>query len=321
MLIQEKTLNHHKHFLLQIFCNYIFFVTYQSYKLLNHKTMKKLYLLLICICGFLFTSCLNNKNLPINDDTNDSMPFESFQKYGDAHNFLLSYANDNFVQTRANAINLDEGIDFLLQLQLEDAALLPLDNQKLNLLQDGLSHFKNWYLTQNMYSESFTRTRNGDNKIESEFDSLLQENTIDAFEHTGLITLVQAIEDNYNGILSTTDFLSIVESLISQWKKQNYTKDSNYSHTLAITLSISKSSLEWWMENDMTSTSTRAVPAFVGADVAGAVIGAASSAGYQLVSNGSVGDWGAVGWGAASGAVVGSTGVVGKIGKFLSSLF
>ena len=67
----------------------------------------------------------------------------------------------------------------------------------------------------------------------------------------------------------------------------------------------------------MAFTSTRVVPTFVGADVAGAVIGAASSAGYQLVSNGSVGDWG----GAASGAVVGSTGVVGKIGKFLSSLF
>lgn len=65
---------------------------------------------------------------------------------------------------------------------------------------------------------------------------------------------------------------------------------------------------------------SRAVPAFVGADIAGAVIGACSSGIGSYVTSDSV-NWKSVAWCAASGAVIGSTGVVGKVGKWISKLF
>ena len=61
----------------------------------------------------------------------------------------------------------------------------------------------------------------------------------------------------------------------------------------------------------------RALPVFVGADIAGAVIGACSSGLGSYFMSGKV-DWRSVGWSAASGAITGSTGVVGKIGRWLS---
>lgn len=82
-----------------------------------------------------------------------------------------------------------------------------------------------------------------------------------------------------------------------------------------VVLSVSKSSLEYWKEEQPAQT--KAVQAFVGADIAGAVMGAANGAIGSYVVSGSV-NWGSVGWGAATGAIIGSTGVVGKLGKWIN---
>jgi hypothetical protein len=104
-------------------------------------------------------------------------------------------------------------------------------------------------------------------------------------------------------------------------KNKDIQKNSEYGEMLAISLSISQASLTWWTENpDALQIETKAIPAFVGADIAGALISSASTLTYQIIDSGEV-NWKGIGWSAASGAIVGSTGVVGKIGNWITKMF
>ena len=55
-------------------------------------------------------------------------------------------------------------------------------------------------------------------------------------------------------------------------------------------------------------------------DAAGALVSAGAVALNNYINNGSI-SWSAVGTGAVIGAVTGSTGIVGKVGKWIASLF
>lgn len=55
-------------------------------------------------------------------------------------------------------------------------------------------------------------------------------------------------------------------------------------------------------------------------DIVGAVIGGVSGGVGSVVVGGEL-NWGSVAWGAGVGAITGSTGVVGKVSKWIVSLF
>lgn len=135
------------------------------------------------------------------------------------------------------------------------------------------------------------------------------------------------------GKLSNFEFESKVGELINQWDKKYSDVDfsqleiteENATSSLkfnaapkgalgGVVLSVSQSSLQYW---DSTNKQTRAVPAFVGADIAGAVWGVCLGCVGAKVTGGNI-TWKSVAWSAASGAVTGSTGIVGKVGKWLT---
>lgn len=101
-----------------------------------------------------------------------------------------------------------------------------------------------------------------------------------------------------------------------------YLADDGSGYVSGYAIAISIASMEWWEENpdaammDLKGTSVL-VPAWAVADVVGAIWGATSGAIGSYLMNGEV-KWGAVGFGALSGAVAGSTGVVGKVAKWIS---
>ncbi len=66
--------------------------------------------------------------------------------------------------------------------------------------------------------------------------------------------------------------------------------------------------------------STKALQVWVGADIAGAAVGATQSAIISYTTTGEV-NWESVGLSAVGGAIVGSTGIIGKAGKWISNLF
>lgn len=65
---------------------------------------------------------------------------------------------------------------------------------------------------------------------------------------------------------------------------------------------------------------SKVLPVFVGVDIAGAIIDACVSGVGSYVTASDF-NWKSVAWGAASSAIVGSTGIVGKVGKWISKLF
>lgn len=90
-------------------------------------------------------------------------------------------------------------------------------------------------------------------------------------------------------------------------------------------LAISMASLEWWGQNsdaldDLASKNNAAnralIAPWVAADLVGATWGGATGAIASYAGTGEV-NWTAVGVGALSGAVSGSTGAIGKIAKWL----
>ncbi|MBR5863190.1 MAG: hypothetical protein IKY76_01365 [Alistipes sp.] len=64
---------------------------------------------------------------------------------------------------------------------------------------------------------------------------------------------------------------------------------------------------------------TRAIPAFVGADIAGAIIGACVNGGIQYLNKKEI-DGESLLYAAVGSAIVGSTGIVGKLGNWLTNL-
>ena len=95
---------------------------------------------------------------------------------------------------------------------------------------------------------------------------------------------------------------------------------------MAYTLAISISSLQWWEDHALTGVSENAngrvmaLPAWAALDIGGALVSGAIAASGQYTLTGEV-NWEVVGWSATGGAVSSSTGVVGKIGKWIGGLF
>lgn len=66
--------------------------------------------------------------------------------------------------------------------------------------------------------------------------------------------------------------------------------------------------------------SIKALPVCAASDIAGAAVGATQSAIISYTTTGEV-NWESVGLSAVGGAIVGSTGIIGKAGKWISNLF
>ena len=145
---------------------------------------------------------------------------------------------------------------------------------------------------------------------------------IDDFEYKKLDYIGQIVKENYHGIISNEDLKEIIISINNDMKEYYGSKNSNNGQALAYTISISLYSIEWWEENPDAfgdDNSLKVLPAWVGADIAGAAYGAIVAGTGSYITTGFV-NWGAVGISAGAGAISGSTGIIGKAGKWLTSL-
>ena len=146
--------------------------------------------------------------------------------------------------------------------------------------------------------------------------------------------MIDCVVANAQGTLGNEEFEIKIKSLISKWEVKYKDVDFSALENEELTdqaevvvpsgslsgtvLSLSKSSLEYW-NSEENLVETKAVPVFVGADIAGAIIGACTTTAGQLVITGDINAKGIL-WGAGSSAIVSSTGIVGKIAKWISKL-
>ena len=284
---------------------------------MKKSSLKLMVLLGLCISGILF-SCNNEKNLsePVKGNL---QKFEDYKIFGKAHNELLSHANDHFIVTRSNnKMSLEDGLQYLANFQKECINGMSIDDEGKALLKASLEEYKDFYVQDYVYNMSLLSTRsNSESSLKVEIDRIYEAGAIDHFEYDGLLALCDASLANYNGELSVGEFKAIIADLITKWEAQNYTEESKYGRTLAVALSVSESSMEWWSENIVE---TRALPLWAACDIAGAVAGAAMNIAGQCSTSDKI-NWKGVAWQTVGGAALASTGAIAKVGKWISNLF
>ncbi len=180
-----------------------------------------------------------------------------------------------------------------------------------------------------LLTEDFMEDYVGANgSIYQEINTLYNDGGIDNFEQLALTQLCEKAYDAHIGILSEAALKTFMENLKSDWENQNYAVNQEHGKLLPVVLAISLSSWDWWDSNHGAyPPSGCAIPVPVAADMAGAAIGGIVQAGKEIVNDdlsgghSITGAGGRIGRSALTGAAVGSTGVVGKVAKFISRLF
>ncbi|MFY9595082.1 MAG: hypothetical protein WAQ01_00145 [Bacteroidales bacterium] len=285
--------------------------------------MKKIIFSLLSIAVIVIiaiTSCQKTDEV-INSNLK-KMSFESYEKYGKIHNDFLSYFKNEFV-INPDITKLSEGIDYITQFYINFAMGLDLSADEKNTLIKSLEDYKRFLYTPDLYNELFV----SEESKGLYFESITQAHNlgiIDDFEFNSMNLIGQKAKDNHDGLISYEELKNIILQIKNEWIAQGYSIESDKGHALAITLAISLASIEWWEENPDAygdnQKNTKALPVWVGADIAGAAVGATQSAIISYTTTGEV-NWESVGLSAVGGAIVGSTGIIGKAGKWISNLF
>lgn len=193
-------------------------------------------------------------------------------------------------------------------------------------MKTGLDNYKELVQTETLTSRAFHQISNG--RITSDEVDIFQ--TIEALKSNGLISnfgyklLISYSNDikaNYESILSDSELKSKTIQYISDFENHGYSVDSGEGEMIGNILAISIASIEWWEENpdafEFDNENGRVMIApWAAADIVGAAWGGTTGAIGSYAGTGEV-NWTAVGVGALSGAIAGSTGAVGKIAKWL----
>ena len=308
---------------------------------------------------FTMVSCASNEevlpDMPAESRTsggelNPNTNFSKFDIYGSIHNRLLKHVADNFPESKEGADSISERINFLLEFQMQEISNLPISQVDQLAVSSNLAKHKNGYFPERslpyftgtpVTMEMDDEILGGVSDIRSVFKEACAAGLIDMFELERIIKISDYIVENVEGTLSVKEFEKKIDGIISEWEKQyadsdfsclvsekdengNYLpmpkmsmKDAPKGAVLGVILNITKHSLTYWNGPDAMNPVERIAP-WVLADAAGAVIGGAGSLLYQL-DNENI-DWGSVGWSALTNGVAHSTGIVGKVVKWLSVL-
>ena len=265
--------------------------------------------------------------------------FDLFSIYGEVHNEMLQYAFDNFVAPETITTQT-EGIEYILQLQQSGVDKLDISENNKGVLKYGMNHFKDLYITDNIHKMLAVKTRVIDDEVitTNDIKQLIYEaylaNDIDEFEYHSFNELIDCVVANAQGLIGVQEFTDKINALIECWEikyadvdfsslNQNGTVESDVE-TLpdgalgGAVLSVSISSMEFW-DDEISRNETIAIPAFVGADIAGAIIGACVNGGIQYLNKKEI-DGESLLYAAVGSAIVGSTGIVGKLGNWLTNL-
>lgn len=254
-----------------------------------------------------------NYNSPAQKKINN---FKEFEVLGNIHNELLYVGGLCYRDNFSRSISLADSILFSEIHQQQKLAVnnLSLTDRNKNILTTSLDEYVKFYDTDCVYKE-----------LNDYFDNSKQSNYLKTLKDLKIITLedkrlVELLICAVNCNKSDGDQESLkrkIDDLCQQWIFYFEGKTEKEGEFSGQILSIAKSSIEWWEDNKIE---TRALPAWVGADAAGAIIGAGHNALNQYIARGNV-DLQEVGLHALGGAVIASTGVVKAFGGWISKMF
>lgn len=287
----------------------------------NSKKTKMLYGLLVLAMTIVLPIACNDVTNDVSNinDTTDKLSLEEVMI---VHRVAMEQAKNNFVSDES-VTGLNEKIDYISAFNQSSISKMDLSDHKIQSLNSAIEDYKNMVV-------SFEYTSLSRQKIVSTNPVEIQQIVINDLESTGLfsnseINLIRRISNSF-ALAEKGDIppISIADS-ISVYKDfyENINASSEESkYTVGVVLAVAEESYTWWSANPDGIINIDGKPKavmvanFVAQDAAGAIVGAGIAASYQLFQDDF--DWGAVGWAAAGGAIVASTGVVGKIASWFT---
>lgn len=262
--------------------------------------------------------------------------FELFSVYGDVHNMLLEYTENNLDLSSANCTSIDDGLDYLVTLQTRAIENTNLPTSDKNTIKNLLVEHKKLYLKENINDGLLTKGEGNPDAVTVEEMAESVNNSyvlgiMDDFERESLLKLIEMSVESAKGELDNDAFYDNLKEMVSQWKllyaNTDYSElfdgssefcDIPHGAVSAVVFNIAISSLDYWEEGHTKALGV--VGTIAVQDIVGAVIGGVSGAAGSAMISGEV-NWKSVAWGAGVGAITGSTGVVGKVSKFIAGLF
>jgi hypothetical protein len=293
---------------------------------INSKKMKKsVYITVLSLMVILLLSnaCTSDKR----DESVNLLEFDTFKAIGQLHNNFMSNVENNFIPDES-LTSLDEKIDYIAAFQvryINNCTLLQSDRE---IFVENMIKSKD-LANIDILNKLVAKDIKGCNldELQSVY-SLIEETReyqlIDDFEYFSLLQMADMARLCLAGSVSQDELWIFLNNMKKKWIMMKYPSDSNVGYLSGYVIAVALSSIDWWELNPesgaLMTKSINIIPAWVAADAVGALWGATSAAIGSYIVNGGV-RWGSVGYGALSGAVAGSTGVVGKVAKWISRLF
>jgi hypothetical protein len=253
------------------------------------------------------------------------LSYQSYVPYGQLHNDYLTNVQDNFTNS-TTAISLSEAIDYVANFnQSYTNTITTLSNNEKQIINAGITEFKDFVV-----SETFMEYQMGPNgRFYQDINTAYNNGSIDEFEKNTLISIGQKSYDVYSNPLTIQDLEIYLNAIKAEWEGQQYTTNDVHGRLTPAILAISLESANWWSNHPdaYPNNSSTVLAAPIANDVAGAAVGALVQAGKEIVNDDIQGGGTLEGAGsrianaAVTGAVVGSTGVVGKVANFIKSFF
>ena len=273
--------------------------------------MKKIYfkhlLLLITISIFTF-ACNYDNNSKNNESTIRSSPLKQISSYnylGDIHNEYMQEACLTFDGDKI--ASKEDGLNYISSFLRE---FEPSDDNYHEEISESLIEFEDWsFLVEEQKKEKALSQ-----EIQDGLTKGVELDIIDDFEKQLLTDILNLANEN----LTLEELNDFIDEKINLWESQGYTEDNHLGAYSAIVLAISKRSTEWWILNSECLSDIQSRWIWLATDAAGAAIGAAAGIITHEISGSEHTD---ISGSIVAGAVVGSLGLAGRVGKLISKLW
>ncbi len=266
-----------------------------------------------------FVACSSDDSNTVNEE-NDILSSNSKQlSIGEIHNELLTYTFEEYPFPE-NFDSLDERLINLASFQSNYLGNYNNELTDMAYAQSNMIDVREFYLTENSMNMFLNGIEfNKEQWSLEQINQYLYENgAISNFDKVVVDGILLSLRENLNGNLSTDNLYNELVNHKKNWiDSQSHfsNKGGEFSY---IILDIGINSLEWWDKNPYTpGMQTNAVPVWIATDIVGAVGGAAFAAISQHVFNDGKINWTIVAAAGLTTAITASTGVWGKIGKWL----
>lgn len=275
--------------------------------------------IVICLFVLLF-SCKKSES-----EIRQSLRVTDFTKSGEVHNEFLTNVLVNFELPRDRDMTLDKKTDYVYEFnrayahgceRIINPSIFELSmKEHKHLVQMDELVFISFSL-----SIDYARLENEELNVFESLDFLRSNDLVSDFWYFTLYGLCDDVRANYMHELSDEELEYRIRNYVAAYEDHQYSTQSGEGEALGEILAITIASIEWWKTNPDAYNGFlegQRIAPWAAADIVGACWGGCTGAIGSYVTGGEV-NWGAVGIGALSGAIAGSTGAIGKIAKWLS---